>query len=201
MIIAALKKDLINDTILLHELIDNYIPAYHAWIDSSHNYVDSLPLKGNETKICKAFFNATYWKIYAPPAIALTLLRNPATFNLIENETVKKEILIYNTSIDQYIKYSEFVTGIQHYIDTSFVSIVSRVTSRKLLDRLQLKSNFLDNNDMPQIIQFKTYDQALLRNYVYRLDQIDFKIHDMGGFYQDILKDDIKLLKLFNENY
>ena len=201
LIITALKKDLIKDTILLHDLIDTYIPAYHSWIDSSHNYVDSLPLNGNERKICKAFFNATYWKTYTPPAIALTLLKNPATFNLIENETIKKEILNYNVSIDHYTKYSEFVTNLQHYIDTSFVSIVSRFTSRTLLSRLQSKENFLDNTNMPEIVIFKTNDKAVLKNYVNRLDQIDFKIHDIGGFYEDILQQDIKLLKLFNAEY
>ncbi len=200
-IIIALKEDLVKDTILLHDLIDNYIPTYHSWIDSSHLYVDSLVLKGNERKFCKAFFNATYWRIYTPPAIALTLLKNPSTFNLIENETVKKEILNYNITIDHYIKYSEFLTNLQHYIDTSFVAITSRVTFRKLLNSLYIKDNFLDNTDIPDPVLFKTNDKADFKNYVSHLDQIDFKTHDIGGYYQDILKQDIKLLKLFNEVY
>lgn len=185
----------------MHDLIDNYIPTYHSWIDSSHLYLDSLSLKGNERKFCKAFFNATYWKIYTPPAIAFTLLKNPSTFSLLENETVKKEILNYNVTIDHYYKYSEFLTNLQHYIDTSFVGIASRVTCRKLLESLYTKDNFLDNTDLPDTILFKTYDKAIFKNYVYRLDQIDFKTHDIGGYYQDILKQDIKLLKLFNEKY
>ena len=201
LIISALKKDLVKDTILLHDLIDNYIPTYHSWIDSSHLNVDSLSLKGNERKFCKAFFNATFWKIYTPPAIALTLLKNPSTFNLIEDETVKKEILNYNVTIDHYTKYSEFLTNLQHYIDTSFVSIVSRYTSRALLDSLNIRENFLNNNNLPKTILFKTNDKTILKNYVNKLDPIDFKIHDIGGFYQDILNQDIKLLKLFNEKY
>ena len=54
---------------------------------------------------------------------------------------------------------------------------------------------------MPEIVIFKTNDKAVLKNYVNRLDQIDFKIHDIGGFYEDILQQDIKLLKLFNAEY
>ncbi len=200
-IIAASKKDLVKDTVILHNLIDRYIPAYHAWVDSSHFCVDSLSLKGNERKFGKAFFNATYWNIYTPPAIALTLLKNPATFSLIEDADVKKEILDYNVTIDHYTKYSEFLTSLQHYIDTSFVAIAGRVTSRKLLESLYKKDNFLDDADMPDTVIFKTYDKTALKNYVNRLDAIDFKTHDIGGYYQDILKEDIKLLKLFNEKY
>ena len=200
-IIIALKKDLEKDTLLLHDLIDIYIPTYHSWIDSSHHYVDSLSVKGNERIFCKAFFNATYWKIYTPPAIALTLLKNPSTFSLIEDETVKKEILDYNVTIDHYTKYSEFLTSLQHYIDTSFVGITNRVTCRKLLESLYTKDNFLTNRDMPDTVLFKTYEKAGFKNYVNRLDQIDFKTHDIGGYYQDILKQDIKLLQLFNEKY
>jgi hypothetical protein len=200
-IITALQKDLVKDTTLLHDLINNYIPTYHSWIDSSHLYTDSLSVKGNERKFCKAFFNATYWRIYTPPAIALTLLKNPSTFSLIENETVKKEILDYNVTIDHYTKYSEFLTNLQHYIDTSFVGITSRVTYRKLLENLYIKDDFLDDRDIPDTVLFKTYDNAGFKNYVSRLDQIDFKTHDIGGYYQDILKQDIKLLKLFKEVY
>ncbi len=200
-IIAALKKDLVKDTILLHDLIDNYIPTYHSWVDSSHLYVDSLSVKGNERKFCKALFNATYWKIYTPPAIALTLLKNPSTFSLIENETVKKEILNYNVTIDHYTKYSEFLTNLQHYTDTSFVGITGRVTSRKLLDNLNTKNDFLSDAGIPDTVLFKTYDKVAFKDYVNRLDYIDFKTHDIGGYYRDILKQDIKLLKLFNEEY
>ena len=200
-IIIALKKDLVKDTILLHNLIDHYIPTYHSWIDSSHYYIDSVSLKGNERIICKALFNATFWNIYTPPAIALTLLKNPATFNLIENEVVKKEILNYNVTIDHFTKYSEFITNLQHYIDTSFVSLTSRFTSRILLDKLNKRGDFLKIDDIPTTTLFKKNDITLFKDYINRLDQIDFKIHDIGGYYKDILKEDIILLQLFNEHY
>ena len=200
-IIIALKKDLLNDTLRLHHLIFDYIPAYHSWVDSSHNDIDSLTLKGNERRISKALFNATYWEIYTAPEIALTILQNPATFNLIKNELVKKEILDYNVSINNYIRYGEFVAGLQHSIDTSFVSLMNRQASRKFLDGLSLHNYFLNDSEIPNSIIFKTYDKTAFRNFVNRLDQIDFKIHDILGFYRDILTQDIKLLKLFKEQY
>src|SRR5579885_547916 len=118
-IIFALKKDLEKDTVRLHHLINIYIPTYHSWIDSSHDEIDSLPLKGNEQRITKALFNSTYWEIYTPPAIAQSILKDPSTFNLIKNEQVKTAILNYNANINDYIRYSEFLAGLQHYIDTS----------------------------------------------------------------------------------
>ena len=200
-IISALNKDLIKDTIRLHYIINTYVPAYHSWVDSSHTYVDSLPLKGNERKICRALFNATYWESYTPPSIALTILKNPATFSLIENEKVKKEILNYNVSIDGYIKYGAFLTTLQHYIDTSFASIVSRTTCRELLSKLVKRDNFLDNMDMPDLIIFKTYNIIVFQNYLNRIDYMDFKIHDINSYFNDLLHHDIELLKLFDENY
>ena len=128
-------------------------------------------------------------------------MKNPATFNLIENEVVKKEILNYNVTIDHFTKYSEFITNLQHYIDTSFVSLTSRFTSRILLDKLNKRGDFLKIDDIPTTTLFKKNDITLFKDYINRLDQIDFKIHDIGGYYQDILKEDIILLQLFNEHY
>ena len=200
-IIVALKKDLEKDTARLHHLINMYIPAYHSWIDSSHNEIDSLPLKGNERRITRALFNSTYWEIYTPPAISLTILKDPSTFNLIKNELVKKQILNYNADMNDYIRYSDFLAGMQHSIDTSFVTLVDRRDARKLLDGLTAHSYFLNDSDIPSPIQFKTYDKAAFKIYVNRLDQIDFKIHDILGFYLSILTEDIQLLKLFNDQY
>ena len=200
-IIIALKEDLIKDTVRLHHLIDVYTPDFHSWVDSAHYDIDSLPLKGNEGRISKALFNATYWEVYTPPEIALSLMKNPATFNLIENESVKKEILNYNASINDYIRYGELLTNLQHSVDTSFASLANRVAARKFLDGLTLRGYFLNDSDVPEKIIFKTYDKAAFKTYVNRLDQIDFKIHDISSFYLDVLSQDIKLLKLFNDQY
>ena len=200
-IIFALKKDLEKDTARLHHLINFYIPAYHSWIDSSHNEIDSLSLKGNERKICKALFNSTYWEIYTPPVIAESILKDPSTFNLIKNEQVKTAILNYNADINDYTRYSEFLAGLQHSIDTSFVTLVNRQDARKLLDGLTIQNYFLEDSDIPKSIQFKTYDKAAFKIYLNRLDQIDFKIHDILGFYKIISEADIQLLKLFNDQY
>ena len=200
-LIIALNNDLVKDTIRLHHLINIYTPAYHSWIDSSHYAVDFLPLKGNEKRISKALFNATYWEVYTPPAIALTILQNPSSFNLIKNETVKREILNYNISVNDYNKYSEFLQGLQHSIDTSFASLVNREANRKLLDKLSARLFFLSDSDIPDSIVFKTYDKSLFTKFVNRLDQMDFKIHDVHSFCQNILNEDIKLLELFKEQY
>jgi hypothetical protein len=200
-IIFALKKDLEKDTVRLYHLINMYIPEYHSWIDSSHNEIDSLPLKGNERRITKALFNSTYWEIYTPPAIAQSLLKDPSTFNLIKNERVKTEILNYNANINDYTRYSEFLSGLQHFIDTSFVTLVNRQDARKLLDGLNIHNYFPGDSDIPKSIQFKTYDKAVFKNYLNRLDQIDFKIHDIMGFYMTLLEADIRLLKLFEDQY
>ncbi len=200
-IIFALKRDLEKDMVRLHHLINIYIPAYHSWIDSSHDEIDSLPLKGNERRISKALFNSTYWEIYTLPAIAQSILKDPSTFNLIKNERVKTEILNYNANINDYIRYSEFLAGLQHSIDTSFVTLVNRQDARTFLDGLTIHNYFLGDSDIPKSIQFKTYDKVAFKNYLNRLDQIDFKIHDILGFYKIILEEDIQLLKLFNDQY
>jgi hypothetical protein len=200
-IIIALKKNLEEDTVHLNRLISLYIPAFHLWIDSSHHEIDSLPLKGNERRITQALFNSTYWEIYTPPAVSQTILKNPATFNLIQNERVVTEIFKYNARINNYIRYSEFLAGLQHAIDTSFVPLVQRQVSRSLLDGLSKRNYFLNDSDIPQNIQFKTYEQAAFKNYLNKLDQIDFKIHDILGFYKDLLTGDAEMLKLFDSEY
>ncbi|MBS1919752.1 MAG: hypothetical protein JST17_05840 [Bacteroidetes bacterium] len=200
-IILALKKDLEKDTIRLHHLIDDYIPTFHSWIDSSHNEIDSLPLKGNERKICKSLFNSTYWELYTPPAIAQSTLKDPFTFNLIKNEQVKTEMLNYNANLNNFIMYSEFLSGLRHSIDTSFVSLVNRQDIRKLLDRLAINNYFLNDSDIPNSVQFKTYDKAMFKNFLTKLDQIDFKTKDLLSFYRDILNGDIQLLRLFRDQY
>ena len=200
-LILALNKDLIKDTVRLRHLIDVYTPAFHSWIDSSHYAIDSLPLKGNEKRISKALFNATYWEVYTPPEIALTILQNPISFSLIKNEIVKKEILNYNISLNDYNKYSEFLSGLQHSIDTSFSSLINREACRKFLDNLTARNFFITDSDIPDSIVFKTSDKSAFVRYINKLDQMDFKIHDVHFFCQQILNEDIKLLELFKDQY
>jgi hypothetical protein len=200
-IILALKKDLEKDTARLYHLINLYIPAFHSWIDSSHHVLDSLSLVGNERRICKALFNSTYWEIYTPPAITQSILKDPSTFHLIKNELVRKEILDYNADINDYLRYSEFLAGFQHSIDTSFAALTERQDARKLLDGLTAHNYFLNDSDIPSPLHFKTYDKPVFKIYLNRLDQMDFKIHDILGFYQSIVNDDIQLLKSFRDQY
>jgi len=200
-IIAALKKDLNKDTARLNYLIKIYIPAYHSWVDSSHLYTDSVTLSGNEKKIGKALFNATFWETYTPPEIALSSLKTSGSLDLIRNEKVKEGILHYNAKVNDFNKYNEFITGVEHSIDTSLTALISRDAMRKLLDGLSINNFFLTDSLLPDKIIFKTYDKIAFKKFLDRLDQADFEIHDILGFYQDLLSEDSKLLILLNDEY
>ncbi len=134
-VIISLQKDLMKDTITLNQLINVYIPTHNAWVDSFNYYIDSLPLKGNERKIGMGIQNATLWSLYQPPEISLYLLKNSGSFNLIENEKVKAEILDYNGVFNNYIKYSEFIASVQHSVDTAAAALITRHDIKTFLNK------------------------------------------------------------------
>lgn len=200
-LVAALQKDLIADTAHLHQLIYDFTPAIHAWVDSAHYDIDSLPLKGNERRIGKALFNVTYWDIYAAPEVAVTIMKNPVAFNLIENEDLKKELLEFNGLVNSYNSYSAFLDGMHHALDTSFASLVNREAGRKYLDGLNKTLFFLTDQDLPDSVLFKTYDKNVFLRYLNMLDPIDAKMHDIHYYYKDILKKDLQMLHTIQKEY
>ena len=200
-IIGTLGRDLNKDTARLNYLINVYIPAYHAWVDSSHLYIDSISLRGNERRISKALFNATYWDTYTPPEIALSNLKTSGSFDLIRNEKVKEAILNFSATVNDFNKYSEFILAVEHSVDTSLTTLIGRDVMRKFLDGLTVHHFFLDDSDVPGTIIFKTYDKSAFQKFVNKLDQADFEIHDILGFYQNQLAEDSKLLALLNDEY
>jgi hypothetical protein len=203
-IIAVLQNDLKKDIATLNQLIA-YIPVYNSWVDSVHNYIDSMPLKGNERKISKAIFNATFWNVYVPPEIALDLLKSSG--NLINNKKTKTEILKYNTVLNDYIKYSEFIIGAEHYVDTSMTLLIDRKVLRKFGVELGLNIRtrgydaFLNNSDIPDTVIFKTYNKSAFLNFTQKLDQMDFLLSDMLISYKIILEEDTTLLRVLKGEY
>ena len=138
--------------------------VYDSWVDSAHYYIESLPLKENERKISKAIFNATIWNVYVPPEIALDLLKNSG--NLINHEKAKMEILKYNSLINNYVKYSEFLVAAEHSVDTSMTLLIDRKVLRKFNAdvNLNIQKNFyapfLDDSEIPDTVMLKTYGKA-----------------------------------------
>src|ERR1700759_4409184 len=88
-VIASLVRDIKKDTAKLNDLIYTYMPDHNRWTDSAYKCIDSITLKGNERKIMMVIFNATDWNTYAPPEIALNVLKDAGAFNLIQKEKVK----------------------------------------------------------------------------------------------------------------
>jgi len=205
-IIAALQKDLKKDTAALDNDINVYAPKHNAWVDSANIYINTLPLKGNERKITRAVMNATSWQTYTPPEVALDMLKNTGTFNLIENNKVKAEILIYDGIINEYIKYSAFVAGVEHSADTASTSFMSRETLRNMIAKLYVSqakhtNGFVDDNAIPENIKFKSYNKAAFVNFSNELDHVDELLSDMLGSYRKILAEEIKLLQVLKEEY
>jgi hypothetical protein len=200
-LIIALQKDIIKDTLRLHHLIYEYSPAFHSWVDSCHYDIDSLTLKGNERRIGKALFNATYWEVYSAPQVANNILKSPAAFNLIENDAVKRDILDFNSSVNDYEKFSAFLSGLHNSLDTSLASLINREAGRKYLDGLNRTLFFLTDHDVQHTVVFKTYDKPAFKKFINTLDQVDAKIHDVHYFYKEILNRDITLLNTITEEY
>jgi hypothetical protein len=205
-IVASLVRDLKKDTAMLNGLTDIYMPAHNRWVDSLDNYINTPAINGNEQKITMAIFNATEWETYAPPEVALNNLKSSGTFNLIEKDKVKSEILNFNTGINQYIKYSEFVTGVEHCVDTASMSIVGRKLQRKVIEKIytntaEKKFGFVSLKDIPDDARFKTYNKQVFANYFKKIEQADNLLNDMLGQYKRIYAAEVKLLKILKEEY
>jgi len=205
-IIASLVRDIKKDTAKLNDLIYTYMPAHNRWTDSANKYIDSLPLKVSERKITMAVFNATDWNTYAPPEIALNVLKDAGAFNLIEKEKVKAEILNLNTNINEYIKYSAFVTEVEHKVDTASTSFIPRQVQRKVIAMLYINNaknsnGFVALEDIPADIKFKTYNKAVFVNYLKRIDEVDNLLNDMLGQYKRVFNEETKLLNVLKEEY
>jgi len=205
-IVASLVRDIKKDTAKLNDLIYTYMPAHNRWTDSAHKYVDSLTLKGNERKITMGIFNATDWNTYAPPEIALNVLKDAGSFNLIGKEKVKAEILTLGTHINEYIKYSAFLTEVEHQVDTASTSFIPRQVQRNVVAKLYINNaknsnGFVGYDDIPTDIKFKTYNKAVFVNYLNRIDEVDNLLNDMLGQYKRVLDQETKLLKVLKEEY
>jgi len=205
-IIASLVRDLKKDTARLNDLINTYMPEHNRWTDSVNKYIDSLPLKGNERKITMAVFNATDWNTYAPPEVALNVLKDAGAFNLIEKEKVKAEILNFNTNINEYIKYSAFITEVEHKVDTASTSFTPRQVQRDVVAKLYINNakntnGFVEFDDIPADIKFKTYNKAVFVSYLKRVDEVDNLLNDMLGQYKRIFNEETKLLNVLKKEY
>lgn len=208
-LVVALKDDLVKDTTKLSGLINKYTPLHNAWADSFALFTDSLPLAGNEKKISEALINATFWGLYQPPEVALSLLKNSASFNLVENTRVKTAIIELASVITTYTKYSEFIGAVEHSLDTSCLLIISIKDGLTLLYSLQARNTgdtvntlgFIKNTDVPADIRFITYDKVIFANFRRKLDQVTYLLNDMNFQYMTILTFEKKLLKVIREEY
>jgi hypothetical protein len=208
-LIVSLNSDVVKDTAKLSGLINVYTPMHNAWADSFNLFTDSLPIAGNEKKISEALINATYWGLYQPPEIALSLIKNSASFNLIENTRIKTAIMELTSFITTYTKYSEFIGAVEHSLDTSSLSFLSKKDALNLLYRLQARNSsdtvniigFINSTDVPVDIKFKTYEKSVFENYRSKLDQVTYLLNDMNFQYMSILTFVKKLLKVIHEEY
>jgi hypothetical protein len=205
-IIVSLVRDIKKDTSTLNNLINTYIPEHNRWADSADYYIHSLPLKGNERKITMGIFNATDWNTYATPEIALNVLKNSGTFDLIGKADVKAEILNYNTRINEYIKYGAFITEVEHMVDTGTAAFISRkvqhdIVAKLYINNAQNRNGFVSYADLPGGITFKTYDKTIFLNYLNRIDEVDNLLNDMLGQYNRIYNEEVKLLKVLKNEY
>ncbi len=205
-IVASLVKDLKKDTLKLNDLIYIYLPTHNRWTDSVNNYISSLSIKGNEQKITMALFNATDWDTYSPPEIALNVLRDASSFNLIEKENVKTEILNLGTRMNEYIKYSVFLIEVEHQVDTGITSFIPRQVQRSVVAKLYINNakntnGFVALDDVPADITFKTYNKAVFENYLTKIDEVDNLLNDMLGQYRRVFNQEMTLLKVLEEEY
>lgn len=205
-VIASLVRDLKKDTAKLNDLIYTYMPDHNRWTDSANKYIGSLPLKGNERKITMAIFNATDWNTYAPPEITLNVLKDAGAFNLIEKEKVKAEILTFNTNINEYIKYSAFLTEVKHQVDTAATAFNQRQLQRDVVARLYINNakntnGFVGLGDIPARVKFKTYNKAVFENYLNKLDEVDNLLNDMLGQYKRVFNEETRLLDVLKQEY
>ena len=203
--IAALYNDIKLDTVNLNTIIYKYMPEHENWEDSAQLYITSLPIKGNEQKIALAMMNATNWNLYVPPQVSFDIIKSSGYFKFIRNEKVKQEIIKINSAINNYIIYSQFVVATEHVVDTTTAGIIPRRQLQQLIAKSYEKTHgqygSIADKDVPEISMFKTYDKARFYNFLDKIDQVDYLLHDLFGLYKAILSEETMLLDLLNKEY
>ena len=204
--IATFKKELQKDTARLNSLINVYTPAHNFWTDSAITLINANNLKGNEKTIFKIIINASTWDLYSTPEIALNILKNSGYFNLIENTELKTDILEYDGILKNYSNYSNFISVVQHTVDTSALSFFKLNDAVNILTKMyqaSLKDGqfFIGDKDIPDDIIFKTYDKSVFLAFASKLQQITYLLNDMNTQYHLILDQEVKLLKSINKDY
>jgi len=204
-IISALYADLKKDTVNLNDIIYRYLPGHSAWEDSAELYITTLPIQENERKIALALINATNWNFYSPPQVSLEILKSSGTFNLIEDEEVKIEIMGFNSLINTYINYSQFALDAEHAMDTTTAGIMSMSSLRSIIAKVYDETNAqygsITDKDLPPGVLLTTYDKNAYLNFIKKLHAMDYLLHDLLGLYQKILKAEIELLTVLKKAY
>lgn len=205
-VIESLMRGIKKDTAKLGDLIRVYLPAHNRWTDSAEKDINSLALHGNERRITMAIINASNWNTYAPPEMALNVVKDAGAFDLVEKEKVKTQLLSFSTKINEYIKYSAFLTEVEHHVDTASTPILSRKDQRVLVAKLYVNNaknsnGFVTIDDIPADIKFKTYNKVVFLAYMVKLDQVDNLLNDALGEYKRLFNEETKLLDILNEEY
>ncbi len=203
--VETLVDDMIKDSVNLHNIINVYMPEHNAWVDSAEYYINSLPVEGNERNITKVLINATNWNLYSPPEVALNILKNSGSFNLIENNKVKAEIIKYNGIVNKYITYSQFMLDLEHSVDSATTSVITRKALRILIEKVYYRTNAdigaITDTDIPEMELLKTYNKAVFIEYIKKFDAMDYLLQDLLGLYNMILKEEITLINVLKEEY
>ncbi len=204
-IISALYADIKKDTANLNDIIYRYIPEHSAWEDSAEMFILSLPIKENDRKIALALVNATNWNFYSPPQVSLEILKSSGTFNLIEDEDLKSEIINLNNLINTYINYSQFTLAAQHALDTTTAGMMSMPSLRLIIANVYAKTiaqyGSITDKDLPPGTLLTAYDKNVYLNFIKKLHGMDYLLHDLLGLYQKILKEEIELLTVLKNAY
>ncbi len=204
-IIYALYADLKKDSANLNDIIYRYIPEHAAWEDSAEGFITSLPIKENERKIALALINATNWNFYSPPQVSLEILKSSGTYNLIEEEKVKAEIINLNNLINTYVNYSQFALAAEHALDTTVASIIPMIPLRLIIANVYAKTNAqygsITEKDLPPGNLLMTYDKNVYLNFIKKIYGMDYLLHDLLGLYQKILKQEVDLLDVLKNEY
>lgn len=204
--IVTFKNELQKDTAILTSLINVYTPAHNLWTDSAITLINANNLKGNEKNIFKVITNATAWQLYSTPEIAMNILKNSGYFNLIENTELKKEILAYDVIIKNYSNYSNFISSVQHTVDTSTLSFFKLNDVIKSIDKqyqASLKDGqfFISDKDISDSVLFRTYDKTIFLTFASRLEQVTQLLNDINSHYHFIKDQEVKLLNSINKEY
>ena len=204
--IATFKNELQKDTARLNSIINVYIPAHNFWTDSAIKLINANKLRGNEKTVFKVITNACAWQVYSTPEIAMNILKNSGYYNLIENTELKKEILGYDVIIQNYSNYSNFISSVQHTVDTSTLSFfklndVIYGLGKEYQASLKDGQFFIADKDIPSDLIFKTYDKTVFLAFAARLEQITLLLNDITSHYHFIQDQEVKLLKSINKDY